>query len=152
MFVISVFLKAFPRAFSRVRRRAACQGALKWKSWVLAGDPLGRRFFPEKRPEACPRPVPRPLAPTGPRQLSEVEQLCGTAFLPAGLNHASESAGQTSRRGLLQGAASSHCPPVPPPPVSFPLLSPRPEASATTRVTSSGYPEFMCTCSISRTE
>lgn len=110
MFVISVFLKAFPRAFSRVRRRAACQGALKWKSWVLAGTLLEGDSSQRKGQRPVPAPVPlstTPLAPTRPGRLNEV----GGFVEPHSYPRASEPAGQPSRKGC--GRPQLPLPPTP---------------------------------------
>lgn len=116
MFVISVFLKAFPRAFSRVLRRAACQGALKWKSWVLAGTLLEGDSSQRKGQRPVPRPVPSPLAPTWSRQL-------GARWSGFVEPHACPRASALPQNPPVSGAGNELSL-LPPPPAAPCLLSP----------------------------
>lgn len=99
-------------------------GSIEMEILSSSRDTLGRRFFPEKRPEACPRPRPpvhHPSSAYAARQAQRGGRLCGTAFLPAGLR----TRGSAEQERLRAAAAAT---------------APHPKP-ATSRVTSSGYPE-----------
>lgn len=96
-------------------------------------DPSWKEILPKEKARGLspPRPHPRPSpqAPKRSRQLGEVEKLCGTAFLPAGLSLRTRRSAEQER--LLRGPAVSTAP-HPHNPVSFPLLSFKLDALATT--------------------